>query len=60
MKHLAILEDAGLVVLRREGRTRWNYLNPVPIDRVCGRWINQHVRHLSSAVNRLKSLVEDS
>lgn len=59
MKHLAILERAGLVVVRREGRFRWNYLNPVPIERICSRWINGHVRHLSAAVNRLKAFVEE-
>lgn len=59
MKHLDVLEAAGLVVVRREGRQRWNYLNPVPIDRVCGRWIHSHVRHLSAAANRLKSLVDE-
>ncbi len=59
MKHLGVLEDAGLVVVRREGRHRWNYINPVPIDRVCGRWIHGQVRHLTQAVNRLKSFVED-
>ena len=32
MKHLDVLVAAGLVVVRREGRRRWNYLNPVPID----------------------------
>jgi DNA-binding transcriptional ArsR family regulator len=54
MKHLALLESAGLVVVRREGRHRWNYINPVPIDRICARWINGHVRHLSASVNRLR------
>ncbi|GJM45270.1 MAG: transcriptional regulator [Gemmatimonadota bacterium] len=58
MKHLAILEAAGLVVVRREGRYRWNYLNPVPIERVCGRWIHGQVRHLSAAANRLRTLVD--
>ena len=58
MKHLGILEAAGLVVVRREGRHRWNYLNPVPIERVCARWINGQVRHLTSAVNRLRQVAQ--
>lgn len=60
MKHLEVLVDAGLVVVRREGRQRWNYLNPVPIQRVCDRWISKHVQHLSAALCRLKDLVEES
>ena len=54
MKHLAVLESVGLVVVRREGRYRWNYINPVPIERICARWIHGQVRHLSAAVNRLR------
>ena len=54
MKHLEQLTAAGLVLVRREGRVRWNYLNPVPIQRVCERWIQSHVRHISGALTRLK------
>jgi DNA-binding transcriptional ArsR family regulator len=60
MKHLDMLVDANLVVVRREGRTRWNYLNPVPIQRVCDRWVSRHVRHMASALTRLKDHVETS
>jgi DNA-binding transcriptional ArsR family regulator len=59
MKHLDILVDANLVVVRRDGRTRWNYLNPVPIQRVCDRWVSKHVKHMASSVSRLKDLVEE-
>ncbi|WP_220498464.1 ArsR/SmtB family transcription factor [Rhodopirellula sp. JC639] len=59
MKHLEILVNANLVVVRREGRQRWNYLNPVPIQRVCDRWVSRHVKHLASALSRLKDFVED-
>ena len=58
MKHLDILVGAGLVLVRREGRVRWNHLNPVPIQRVCDRWVSRHVRKMSSALNRLKAIVE--
>ena len=58
MKHLDVLVAAGLVVVRREGRWRWNYLNPVPIDRICRRWLNKHQRRMGSALNRLKEVVE--
>lgn len=39
MKHLAILESAGLVVVRRRGRERWNHLNAVPIRDIYERWV---------------------
>ena len=59
MKHLEILVRANLVVIRRQGRQRWNYLNPVPIQRVCDRWVSRHVRHMASALSRLKDFVEE-
>ena len=58
MKHLDVLVRANLVVVRREGRTRWNYLNPVPIQRVCDRWVSKHVSKMASAISRLKDQVE--
>ena len=58
MKHLDSLEAAGLVLPRREGRHRWNHFNPVPIQRVCDRWVSRHIRGLASAASRLKDLVE--
>ena len=58
MKHLDVLVAAKLVIVRRQGRVRWNYLNPVPIERVCARWVDGHVRRMGSALNRLKDVVE--
>ncbi len=60
MKHLGILEAAGLVVVRREGRVRWNQLNPVPIQRIYDRWVARHLRGMASAISRLKDHVEIS
>lgn len=40
MQHLGVLERAGVVVVRREGRERWNELNAVPIQRELERWLN--------------------
>jgi DNA-binding transcriptional ArsR family regulator len=40
MQHLAVLERAGVVLVRREGRERWNELNAVPIQRELARWLN--------------------
>ena len=40
MQHLDVLVEAGLVIVRREGRQRFNFLNPVPIERLYQRWIH--------------------
>ena len=58
MKHIDVLVEANLIVVRREGRVRWNCLNPVPIQRVCDRWVSRHVRHMASAMSRLKDHLE--
>ena len=44
MKHLTVLEGAGLVVTRRAGRTKQHYLNPVPIQQVADRWISKYAQ----------------
>ena len=60
MKHLDLLQRAGLVVVRRDGRRRWNHLNPVPIQRLYDRWVARHVRGTAAALSRLKDHVEGS
>jgi DNA-binding transcriptional ArsR family regulator len=40
MQHLAVLVGAGVVIVRRDGRERWNELNAVPIERELERWLN--------------------
>ncbi len=40
MQHLAVLERAGVVIVRRNGRERWNQLNAVPIQRELERWLS--------------------
>jgi DNA-binding transcriptional ArsR family regulator len=42
MQHLRVLEEAGLVVARREGRERWNHLNALPIHDIAERWIGPY------------------
>jgi DNA-binding transcriptional ArsR family regulator len=44
MKHLAVLEDAGLVTTRKVGREKHHYLNPVPIQLVHDRWISKYAQ----------------
>ena len=58
MKHLAILEEARLLIVKREGRHRWNHLNAVPIQRICERWVGRHTQKLASSMLRLKEQVE--
>ena len=41
MKHLRILESAGLVVTRREGQRKLHFLNPMPIQRIHDRWFSK-------------------
>jgi DNA-binding transcriptional ArsR family regulator len=58
MKHLDLLVEAQLVLVRREGRLRWNHLNPVPIQQVCERWVQRHARPLASGLLSLRRHVE--
>ena len=60
MKHLRVLEDAGLVVTRRQGREKLHYLNPVPIRLVHDRWIDKYTEHRVAALADLKHDLEES
>jgi DNA-binding transcriptional ArsR family regulator len=58
MKHLRILEDAGLVVTERSGREKLHFLNPVPIRLIHDRWIDKYTEHRLSALVELKQRLE--
>ncbi len=58
MKHLRILEDAGLITTRREGREKRHFLNPVPIRLVHDRWIDKYTERRVSALIDLKHALE--
>jgi DNA-binding transcriptional ArsR family regulator len=58
MKHLAVLEHAGLVVTHREGRTKLHYLNPVPVQEIHERWIGKYARSAAAAMTELRRRVE--
>jgi DNA-binding transcriptional ArsR family regulator len=58
MMHLGVLEKADLVIARREGRLRWNYLNVVPVQEIYERWISQYARPSVELLARLKRGVE--
>jgi len=50
MKHIAVLEEADLVIALRQGRTKRLYLNPVPIEQVANRWISKYAARFTSAL----------
>jgi len=58
MKHLRVLEEAGLVVTRRAGREKLHFLNPVPIRLIHDRWIDKYTEHRASALANLKTDLE--
>jgi DNA-binding transcriptional ArsR family regulator len=58
MKHLRLLEEAGLVVTRRSGREKLHFLNPVPIRLVHDRWIDKYTERHASALANLKTNLE--
>jgi DNA-binding transcriptional ArsR family regulator len=58
MKHLRVLEDAGLVVTRRSGREKLHFLNPVPIQLVHDRWIDKYRQRHVEALAYLKAELE--
>jgi DNA-binding transcriptional ArsR family regulator len=60
MKHLKVLEQAGLVVSRRSGREKLHYLNPVPIRQIHDRWIDKYREREVSALLDLKTQLEDT
>ena len=60
MKHLRVLEDAGLVVTERQGREKLHYLNPVPIRLIHDRWIDKYTERQVSALVDLKSELEET
>ena len=59
MKHLRVLEDAGLVVTRRAGREKLHFLNVVPIRLVHDRWIDKFTERRVSALTDLKRKLEE-
>ncbi|BFU46480.1 ArsR/SmtB family transcription factor [Krasilnikovia sp. MM14-A1004] len=58
-KHLKVLEEAGLVVVRRSGREKLHYLNPVPIRLIHDRWIDKYTERQVTALVDLKKALEE-
>ena len=58
MKHLKVLEEAQLVTTRREGRFKYHYLNPLPLQELLDRWVNPFLGHQVAALSALKTRLE--
>ncbi len=59
MKHLRVLEEAGLVSSRKVGREKFHYLNPVPIQQLYDRWVGKYARPWTRTMTGLKALLEE-
>jgi DNA-binding transcriptional ArsR family regulator len=59
MKHLKVLEEAGLLTTRRRGREKLHFLNPVPIRLVYERWVSKYSEPWASALSELKTELEE-
>ena len=58
MKHLKVLEAAGLIITRRRGREKLHFLNPVPIRLVHDRWVSKYAEPWAAALSELKTRIE--
>ncbi len=58
MKHLRVLQEAGLVIARRSGREKFHFLDPVPIRLIHDRWIDKYTERHVAALTALKNELE--
>src|SRR5467141_2376959 len=58
MQHLGVLERADLVIVKREGRLRWNYINPLPIKEIYDRWVGGYADSAIDLLARMKRDIE--
>src|SRR4051812_31930955 len=54
MKHLRVLTDSGLVLVRRRSRERWNHLNAIPIQHIYERWVRRYEAHWAGNLTELE------
>jgi DNA-binding transcriptional ArsR family regulator len=59
MKHLKVLEEAGLVTSKRRGREKLHFLNPVPIRLVHDRWVSKYAEPWAAGLSELKQDIEE-
>ena len=60
MKHVLIIEEAHLIVVRRRGREKLHYLNPVPIQRVYERWVGKYRGRVAAVLTELARDLEET
>jgi uncharacterized protein YndB with AHSA1/START domain len=60
MKHLRVLEEAGLVITRRRGREKLHFLNVVPIRLVHDRWVSKYAEPWAAGLSALKTTIEET
>ena len=58
MQHLGVLENARLIITRKEGRSRWNYLDVSPIQRIHQRWIGAYATPSANLLSKLQQDLE--
>ena len=58
MKHLRVLEEAGLVIAKRRGREKLHFLNPVPIRLIHDRWIDKYTEPWTALLSGIKTSIE--
>jgi DNA-binding transcriptional ArsR family regulator len=59
MKHLKVLEEAGLVTTQRRGREKLHYLNAVPIRLIHDRWVSKYAEPLAATISGIKRELEE-
>jgi DNA-binding transcriptional ArsR family regulator len=60
MKHLGVLEQAGLVITRKQGRHKYHFLNPIPIRLIYQRWIDKYRERQVTTLLDLKKKLEET
>ena len=60
MKHLGVLQRAGLVIVTRDGRTRWNRLNSVPLREVVRRWMSRYEEQSADMLLNIRDAAENA
>ncbi len=58
MKHLRVLEEAGLITTRKQGRSKLHFLNPVPIRLIHDRWVSKYAEPWAAGLSGLKNELE--
>ena len=58
MQHLNVLENADLIIVRRGGRLRWNYINPLPIKELHDRWVGRYADTAVDLLAKMKREIE--